>query len=151
MPRVALLDVNVLVALFDPEHVHHEIAHDWFADRRAEGWSTCPVTENAFVRVLSNPAYGRESLRPTAVLAALQEFRASGHHVFWPDGVSLTDQRLFDAKLVAGHRQLTDLYLLGLATRMKGALATFDRTIPLKAVVGATSATLELIAPADMR
>jgi uncharacterized protein len=29
--RVALLDVNVLVALFDPDHVHHEAAHRWFA------------------------------------------------------------------------------------------------------------------------
>ena len=34
MSRVALLDVNVLVALFDPDHVHHELAHDWFADHR---------------------------------------------------------------------------------------------------------------------
>jgi predicted nucleic acid-binding protein len=27
---VALLDVNVLVALFDPVHTHHEAAHQWF-------------------------------------------------------------------------------------------------------------------------
>ena len=49
--RVSLLDVNVLVALFFPDHVHHELAHDWFADHREQGWATCPLTENGLVRV----------------------------------------------------------------------------------------------------
>ena len=56
MSRVALLDVNVLVALFNPVHVHQELAHDWFADHRASGWATCPLTENGFLRVLGNAA-----------------------------------------------------------------------------------------------
>ena len=47
--RVALLDVNVLMALSDPDHTHHEIAHDWFADHHAHGWATCAVTQNGFV------------------------------------------------------------------------------------------------------
>jgi predicted nucleic acid-binding protein len=25
-----LLDVNVLIALFDPDHVNHDVAHRWF-------------------------------------------------------------------------------------------------------------------------
>jgi predicted nucleic acid-binding protein len=54
---VTLLDVNVLVALFDPVHVHHEAAHKWFGQNRKSGWATCPLTENGMVRVLSNPAY----------------------------------------------------------------------------------------------
>jgi predicted nucleic acid-binding protein len=58
MSRVALLDVNLLVALFDPDHVHHEFAHDWFADHERDGWATCALTENGFVRVLANPSYG---------------------------------------------------------------------------------------------
>ena len=53
---VALLDVNVLVALFDPAHVHHEAAHAWFGTHRRQRWATCALTENAFVRVVSNPA-----------------------------------------------------------------------------------------------
>jgi uncharacterized protein len=147
--RVALLDVNVLVALFDPDHVHHGLAHDWFADQRPQGWATCPLTENGFVRVLSNPAYGIDSRRPDAVVSRLRRFCASGHHVFWPDAVSLTDGRLFALPHVAGHRQVTDVYLLGLAMAMKGCLATFDRTIPLKTVIGATAASLTVIAPID--
>jgi uncharacterized protein len=147
--RVALLDVNVLVALFDPDHVHHDLAHDWFAGQRAHGWATCPVTENGLVRVLSNPAYGHDALRPEPVMKRLRRFLASGHHAFWHDTVSLADQRLFDLTLASGHRQLTDIYLLGLAAKMKGCLATFDRTIPLKAVMRATTATLQVIGPAD--
>ena len=67
MSRAALLDVNILVALFDPDHVHH--------------------------------------------------------------------------------RQLTDVYLLGLAVNTGGRLATFDRAIPLGAVVGATRDAVAVISP----
>ena len=149
MSRVALLDINVLVALFDPDYVHHELAHDWFADHRAQGWATCPVTENGLVRVISNPAYGLEGLRPAAMLERLRKFCASGQHVFWPDSVSLTDDRVFVSSCLTGHRQLTDVYLLGLAVSMQGCLATFDRGIPLKAAVGATPSSLRVIAPAE--
>jgi uncharacterized protein len=146
---LALLDVNVLVALFDPDHVHHGLAHDWFADARGDGWATCPLTENGFVRVLSSPAYGLEHRRPDAIAARLRRFCASGHHAFWPDAVSLTDDRLFALPHLAGHRQVSDVYLLGLAVSRQGCLATFDRTIPLKAVVGATAASLRVIGPID--
>lgn len=145
MSRVALLDVNVLVALFDSGHVHHEAAHDWFADHRAHGWATCPVSENGFVRVLANPASGLERLRVQALADRLRKFRASGHHAFWPDAVSLVDEKLFNLGMASGHRQVTDIHLLGLAVKMKGCLATFDRSIPLKAVVGATPAALRVI------
>ena len=72
-----------------------------------------------------------------------------GHHVFWAATVSLTDNRLFNLEVVRGHRQLTDVYLLGLALTMNGCLVTLDRTIPLSAVKGAQAGTLQVIAPAD--
>jgi hypothetical protein len=147
MTRPALLDVNVLVALFDPDHIHHELAHDWFADNRTDGWATCPVTENGFLRVLANPAYGSAVTRPPDLATRLRRFCDSGHHQFWPDAVSLRDNALFDAAFIAGHRQLTDVYLLGLAKMKGGRLVTFDRAIPLKAVRGAGREALEVIAP----
>jgi toxin-antitoxin system PIN domain toxin len=148
MPRVSLLDVNVLVALFDPDHVHHDLAHDWFADHRAAGWATCAVTENGFARVVSNPRYQPDAPRPSAVLDQLRKFCASGGHHFWADSVSLRDAALFNLAHARGHRQLTDVYLLGLARRMGGRLATFDRGIPLTAVKGARPDTVAVIAPA---
>lgn len=149
MKRPALLDVNVLVALFNPAHVHHELAHDWFADHGTDGWATCPLTENGFVRVLSGPASGIPGLRAAELLERLQRFCASAHHVFWPDAVSLVDSTLFNPQLVSGHRQITDIYLLGLAKRMKGTLATFDRTIPHRAVVGGSATLLSVIGDVD--
>jgi toxin-antitoxin system PIN domain toxin len=147
--RIALLDVNVLVALFDPDHVHHELAHDWFAADGRAGWATCPLTENGFVRVLANPRYGGATTRVPDLVARLRRFCVSGGHVFWPSTVSLRDNTVFDAAIVAGHRQLTDVYLLALAHAYGGRLATFDRTIPLRAVRGATPSALAFIAPAD--
>ena len=144
-PVVALLDVNVLVALFDGAHTHHDIAHEWFASQRELGWATCPITENGFVRVLSSTAYPgrRTSLRDA--IARLSAFRSSGHHVFWPDEVSLCEHGLYDPTHVAGNRQLTDVYLLGLSVRRRGRLATFDSRMRLESVRGADPEHLVLI------
>lgn len=143
MTRPALLDVNVLVALFDAGHVHHEAAHDWFGDNRKHGWATCPITENGFVRVLANPQSGVTERAP-AIVESLRHFCASGHHQFWPEDLSLRDE-LFDLSVAQGHRQLTDIYLLGLAAQMGGVLATFDRSIPVRAVRTASAGTLVVI------
>jgi toxin-antitoxin system PIN domain toxin len=146
--RPALLDVNLLVALFDPDHVHHELAHDWFADNRTGSWATCAVTENGFVRVLANPAYGAMVNRPVELVRRLHLLCAGGHHTFWPGAVSLQDRKIFNPALIRGHRQVTDVYLLGLARKMNGCLATFDRTIPLGAVLGATRDHLAIVSAA---
>jgi hypothetical protein len=130
----ALLDVNVLVALFDPDHVHHDAAHDWFADSRDHGWATCPITENGLVRILSNPRYSPVAESPPRIVDRLRRFCASRDHLFWSDDVALIDRRRFVAGAPVSHKQITDVYLLGLARRHGGRLATFDRTIPTNAV-----------------
>ena len=147
MKRPALLDVNVLIALFDETHVHHQTAHDWFADHADEGWATCPLTENGFLRVLTHPRAGVED-DPLTVFNSLRTFCGSRQHVFWEDAISIRDPRIFDDSVILSHKQLTDVYLLGLATRKRGRLATFDTRIPLKAVKGATRDNLAVIAPA---
>jgi toxin-antitoxin system PIN domain toxin len=147
MARVALLDVNILVALFDADHVHHDLAHDWFADHRAAGWATCPITQAGLVRVVTNPAYRADPPRPAVVIDLLRRFCSSGQHHFWAANVSLVDEAVFDMGAIHGHRQLTDLYLLGLARKMGGALATFDRTITKSAVKGLRADQLLVVAP----
>jgi hypothetical protein len=141
--RPFLLDVNLLIALFDPDHVHHEPAHVWFGIHRASGWATCPLTENGLVRILSSPAYSPAAERPAEIARRLRSFRGSGHHVFWPDDVSVCDFSVFN--LTVGHRQITDVYLLALAVRRGGRLATFDRSITVKAVRGAQADNLAVI------
>ena len=144
--KVALLDINVLIALFDAEHVHHEIAHDWFSDARGHGWATCPLTENGFVRISSNPR-ATFAERPAAARDRLQQFCESGHHVFWADAVSLRDTRVFRTPLPVGSKQVTDIYLLGLACHYGGCFVTLDQGIPLSAVNGATRDHLLVLAP----
>ena len=92
---VALLDVNVLVALFDPAHANHEDAHTWFGRNRKYGWATCPISENGCVRVLSNPAYPTVEATPSEVAERLRSFCSATEHHFWPDSVSLMDESLF--------------------------------------------------------
>src|SRR5512135_2751624 len=91
----SLLDVNVLVALFDPDHVHHELAHDWFADHGRHAWATCAITENGFLRVLTNPAYGATVGRVSDLAERFSRFRATEGHVFWEDSLSLLDAGRF--------------------------------------------------------
>lgn len=144
-PLVALLDVNVLVALFDGAHTHHEVAHEWFAKQRELGWATCPLTENGLVRVLSNAAYpGRRTTLRDAIVR-LGAFRSSGYHSFWPDETSLCEDGLYDPTHIAGSRQLTDVYILGLAVHRGGCLATFDGRMRRESVRGASPEHLVLI------
>jgi toxin-antitoxin system PIN domain toxin len=145
--RVSLLDVNVLVALFYADHVHHDLAHDWFADHRHAGWATCPLTENGLVRVACQQPSDAALVRPADVIAHLERFCSDKLHRAWTDSVSLTDTTVFAPQFIQGHRQLTDVYLLGLAKKMGGRLATFDRTIPVKAVRGGTTDLLQVIEP----
>ena len=142
---VALLDVNVLVALFDPAHPNHEDAHRWFGRNRRRGWASCPVTINGCVRVLSNPSYPTVEATPNEVVSRLRVLCAGSDHQFWEDSVSLLDQTLFRTQMITGSQKITDAYLLGLALRHEGRLATFDRSIPVRAVVGAEPHHLEVI------
>jgi toxin-antitoxin system PIN domain toxin len=142
---IALLDINCLVALFDPRHCHHEAAHRWLTANRSRGWATCPLTENGWVRVVSNPAYPGRRTSVADAVARMNQFRRSGHHTFWDASPSLCDLARFHHVHIAGHRQITDVCLLAVAVIHGGRLATFDRRIPLTAVAGASRENLEVI------
>jgi uncharacterized protein len=141
---IALLDVNVLVAIFDPDHVHHEASHRWFAANRASGWATCPLTENGVIRILANAAYSEAHETAASIGDRLGEFCSVDDHFFWPDSTSLCDAQRFNLARVS-HRQITDIYLLGLAVENSGKFATFDRRIPMHAVIRANRESLEVI------
>lgn len=137
---VFLLDVNVLLALCDPRHVHHEAAHRWFQATGRHAWATCPLTENGFIRIASQPRYPNSPGGPGVVGAVLRKFCASPAHVFWPDSVSLLDSQRIERERLLSHDHITDVYLLALAVHHKGKLATFDAAIPAMAVAGGMKA-----------
>jgi toxin-antitoxin system PIN domain toxin len=140
-----LLDINVLVALFDPAHVHHEAAHRWFAAVGSNSWATCPITENGFIRVLSNPGYPTVSADIDEITDRLRALISQSGHEFWSDEISMCDSSRFDASHLSGHKQITDLHLAGLAAHRRGKLATFDGSIPVSALVAAPAVVVEVI------
>jgi uncharacterized protein len=140
----ALFDVNVLLALFDPGHIHHGPAQAWWRSYRSEGWATCPMTQNGFVRVISKPRYQRSIALMTATALLTAQISGSDHE-FWPDNVSITDDKLFDRRHLLGPNQITDVYLLALAVKNGGRLVTFDRGVPLKAACGADARNLVVL------
>ena len=139
-----LFDVNVLVAIVDSQHVHHRVAHEWWAANRSAGWATCPLTENGLVRIVSQPGY-KNAVTATFAIDLLTEQLSETDHAFWPDDISLRDSDLFDANSILGPNQITDVYLLALAVKNGGRLATLDRGIPLRAVRGAEPRHLAVI------
>ena len=139
---VYLLDVNVLLALTDPVHVHHKAAHRWFETVGRTAWATCPLTENGYVRILSHPTYPNRPGDAVAVLGLLRQFCAAEGHRFWADDVSVRD--VLRPGAVLTHTQVTDVYLLGLAVHHRGKLATLDRRISPDPVADGDTA-LELL------
>ncbi len=135
-----LLDVNVLIALIDPTHVSHEAAHDWFARKGRESWATCPITENGVIRIVGHPKYPNAPGSPALVAEIVRALRALPGHVFWFDSVTLLDDKRVRATELLTAQQVTDTYLLALAASHGGQLATFDRRLSTRAVVGGRDA-----------
>jgi uncharacterized protein len=123
---VPLLDVNVLVALAWPNHVHHRAAVSWFTSAHADGWATCPVTQSGFVRVSSNRRVIPDARSPREAATVLRALLGMAGHAFWADDVSIAHADEVDLGRLQGYRQVTDAHLLALAARRGGRLVTFD-------------------------
>ena len=140
----ALLDVNVLIALLDSAHVAHTRATQWLAAEVAQGWASCPLTQNGCIRIMAQPAYPG-ALPAAEVAGRLGEAARGASHVFWPDDVNLLDVAVMDWSKVLGHRQVTDHYLLALAVQHRGRFVTFDARTSTAAVAGAKARHLVVI------
>ena len=143
----ALLDVNLLIALFDEDHLHHPGAHGWLAAHSGTPLAVCPLTENGLIRIMSQPAYPNGPYTPLEIARLLAGWKDNlgSRLAFWPDSLSLNDSNIFHLEHVGSARHLTDVYLLALAVRHHGRLVTFDRTVPWRAVSGASEQALEIV------
>jgi len=139
-----LLDVSVLVALCDPAHEFHDAASLWFRRVQAQGWASCPLTENGLVRILGHASYPGGPGSPAKARPLLQALRRVPGHVFWADELSLADELSFPdlARTSAAH--LTDLYLLALALQHGARFATLDRRIDPGVLPGGAGALVTL-------
>jgi len=142
--KTALLDLNILTALLWPAHEHHEAAHRWFGARRNRRWASCAMTELGLIRLITNPSFSRDALSPSDALVLLSSNLADENHDFWIEDLSVAEALAAVPRKLQGHKQLTDAYLLALASHHHGVLATFDRGIESLAAGWATSA-LEMV------
>uniref|UniRef100_E6QKC3 PIN domain-containing protein n=1 Tax=mine drainage metagenome TaxID=410659 RepID=E6QKC3_9ZZZZ len=131
-----LLDVNVVIALIDPVHNFHDAAHEWLSSIGHAAWATCPVTENGVLRIVGHPRYRNSPRNLGAIFQAVSDLCALPGHVFWPDDISILDEKWINAGNLLTSSQVTDSYLLALAIRNGGRLATFDRRLVPDAVNG---------------
>lgn len=134
-----LLDVNILIALADPDHEHHGKAESFFLANHRQGWATCPITENGFVRIVGNSSYPNGPGNTEDACAILKQLCAHEGHRFWPDDLSLRG-----ALNLPISKHLTDHYLLSLAMYRQGKLVTLDRRIKAALIPGGADAYVVL-------
>lgn len=134
-----LLDVNVLLALLDPVHAHHDAAHAWFA-ATPRRWASCPLTENGAIRIMAHPSYPNRVDSPAVAAELVGELCRHPGHVFWPGNLSLLDSGLVWRERLLRGAAVTDTWLLALAVHNGGRLATFDRRLDTEAVRGGADA-----------
>ena len=124
--KPALLDTNVLLALAWPNHQHHGAAHQWFATHSRYGWATCALTQVGFIRLSSNPAYTKEAVSPQEAAKLLEYLVRHKAHRFWPCPPA-TASSIYTR--VLGHQQVNDAYLVEVARRQRGRVATLDTRV----------------------
>jgi predicted nucleic acid-binding protein len=139
-----LPDVNTLLALLDPMHVHHEAAHHWYASQSPLRIMLCSHVENGVIRVASQPKYPNCLGTGARVREALGNFVRQVKAESCAKEVSLLDDGILLKPELLTPSRVTDLYLLALAAANGIRLATFDQRIPSQAVAGGDEA-LEII------
>ncbi len=141
----SLLDVNVLLALLDANHLHHGLAMAWWTEHHQQGWASCPLTQNGVLRIMSGSSYLNR--QPPAVVAErLALATSNAGHKFWPDALSLLEPGLLKWERIIGSRQITDTYLLALAVKNGGRFVTLDKGVSVQAVRDASSKHLLTLA-----
>jgi toxin-antitoxin system PIN domain toxin len=140
-----LLDVNVLVALMWPAHEAHSAALKWFRLSGGKSWATCGVTQAGFVRIVSNPAFSSDALSPQQAMELLHSNVSHAAHRLWKDDAGFLSVVTPFAARITGHRQVTDAFLLGLALRNKGKVATLDRGMLSLVPPGMAEPLLEIV------
>ena len=147
---VSLLDVNVLVALAWPNHVHHRAAHAWFAGQSHEGWATCSLVELGFIRVSSNARVTPAAVSPQEAASLLRRMTGMPNHHFWADDVRFAESPHVGLDRVAGHQRVTDAHLVGLAIRRRHRIATFDPGLRSLVPAGQDAEAVVCVIPAGV-
>ena len=142
-----LLDVNVLIALLDKAHEHHQIANAWVNQNIREGrvWVSCPITQNGCVRIMSYKKYEPIPFPIGKIIDELNHITSTSEHVFIPDDISLLNSILIDRDKLSNSKQVTDVYLLALAKCNDCQFVTFNRKIAIHIIKDISQDFLEIL------
>ena len=121
-----LLDANALIALGWPAHEHHAKVHRWFKRHAHAGWATTAMTQAAFVRIVSQPAFAGRVIGVPQVAELLLRNTAHAAHCLLPMDFGFEQVMGCCTGGLFGQRQITDAYLLTAAARHGARLVTFD-------------------------
>lgn len=121
-----LLDVNVVVALLDPDHIHNKLATAWLAGSKG-AWGTCAFSEAGFLRLATHALTGAVKLE--RAIQSLQTFYDHPRFRFWAIDTGWWALAAPFSERMYGPKQITDAYFLGLAVKENGILVTFDKGI----------------------
>lgn len=121
-----LLDANALIALGWPAHEHHDAVREWFRRHARQGWATCALTQAAFVRIVSQPAFSGRAISIAEVSELLLRNTAHPQHRLLELDFGFEQVAGCCSGGLLGHRQITDAWLLTLAARHQCRLVTFD-------------------------
>jgi predicted nucleic acid-binding protein len=91
-------------------------------------WATCALTELGFVRLSSNPAIVGTRKSPAEAALVLAALTADEQHLFIETLPALTEVQAH-FRLLVGHQQVTDAYLIAVAGSAGGTLLTLDRRV----------------------
>ncbi|MDI1311525.1 PIN domain-containing protein [Prosthecobacter sp.] len=115
-----LVDGNILVAYAVDTHFQHQQAVRWF-DGLTESFATCSVTQGTLLRLHMKFAADQSA---KAAWNSLKGFEAHPAHVYWLDDLPYSK---VPYRSIQGHRQVTDAWLVELARRNGGKVATLDQ------------------------
>lgn len=129
--KTCLLDVNVLLALAWPHHVHHNTVHQWWRSVGVTSWATTTQTQLGFVRVSCHSKFVPTPANPPQALRLLLQMTSRSDHTFWGETPDGTRDAEVASRLSAclTHGQITDAYLAATAHHHGGQLATLDRSL----------------------
>ena len=141
----SLLDVNVLISLLDSNHEHHRAVMGWF-EQNHDRWASCPITQNGYLRIVTQKKYPNSISIPEAV-RTLSQAVSTPNHEFLPDDITLLDSQLVAHGHIQGSGLFTDIYLLALSVAHGARFVTLDTGVPHAAVPQATEASMHVITP----
>ena len=119
--------MNILVALTDKKHVHHELSTDRFNAQLSHNWGICAFTETSFIRFITRPTVGSFSVSEASEI--LKRLAAHPGYKFWTMTETWSTITAPFKDRIFGHQQITDAYLVGMAVRENGVLVTLDKAV----------------------